>query len=61
MNRHNYTIFGARLAATSPHGEVDENALWLGGEAMIAPAYVADLQATMRADNDCADPLWQTF
>jgi hypothetical protein len=44
-----------------PIEEASADGLWLGGEAMVAPACVQALAAAERVGSDYDDPQWQVI
>ena len=44
-----------------PTGETLADGLWLGGEAMVAPACMQALPTAERAGSDYDDPQWQVI
>lgn len=63
MNRHLSTLLHRRDEAAS---RAPDESFWLGGEAMVAPAWCFDLRDGVDARpaqrrDDCADPDWHAL
>ncbi|GAA0715992.1 hypothetical protein [Dokdonella soli] len=57
----NQTLRAVDDSRHDPIPETIADGLWLGGEAMVAPACINGLRAAERTSGDYVDPLWQVI